>query len=220
PHRPGPPAERDAPQQRPDAHVRDGDRRRVGVPIAGADARFPPEVPALVVRLEPELPSVLLPHLGLRVLARRPLSIDRRGAGRPPRIPVPGRRSIEPLAATGQMAACHPALHRSVLPGYRRRGGGDHRLVRDSFHGHVSTGPIRLRGRCFSMEQPRNGLRPRAGDRPVPAVQPPLTRYSTTRRPPRFTVGESIGAASIAPFERRIWRAASRRSGSVSTLTR
>jgi hypothetical protein len=53
-----------------------------------------------------------------------------------------------------------------------------------------------------------------------PPFQPQVNRYSTTRRPLRSTAGASIGEASMALLKRRIWRVASRRSGSVWTLTR
>src|SRR5208283_483652 len=43
-----------------------------------------------------------------------------------------------PVAAAGQMAAGHPALHRAVLPGDRRVLRGDRDLVRDLVHRPLS----------------------------------------------------------------------------------
>jgi len=49
-------------------------------------------------------------------------------------------------------------------------------LVCDPVHWHVPPEPLQLRGRRAPLEQPRDGLRIHAGDRPVPAVQPALIR--------------------------------------------
>src|SRR5664279_2440004 len=52
-----------------------------------ADAAIPPEVPALVVRLEPAADPLQQPDRCLRRADGRPLPVDRRGAGRSPRLP-------------------------------------------------------------------------------------------------------------------------------------
>jgi hypothetical protein len=54
-----------------------------------ADAAIPPEVPALVVRLEPAADPLQQPDRCLRRADGRPLPVDRRGAGRSPRLPYP-----------------------------------------------------------------------------------------------------------------------------------
>ena len=102
--------------------LQDGDRRRGSrrdtdmLPTLGDDL-VPPEVPALVVRLESRVPPILESHWRIRAspVARR-VPVDRRGAGSAPRDGLSGcRERPEPLAAARQVAALDTALGRAVL---------------------------------------------------------------------------------------------------------
>src|ERR1043166_9509231 len=69
-----------------------------------ADDRLPPEVPPLVVRLEPRDQPIHKPDRRLPLPHGRHLSVDRRAAVGAARLPLPGRQArSEPLAATREM---------------------------------------------------------------------------------------------------------------------
>ena len=113
-----------------------GGRSRAALLAAAADDRVPPEVPALVVRLEPRAAAVREPRRRLPRADGRPLSVDRRAAvGAASTSPIPTRR-------TGSIAGCRSSSGCSrsrttscsssciIARVLRRR----RRLVRDPLH--------------------------------------------------------------------------------------
>ena len=74
-------------------------RRRAAVRRAAADDPVPPEVPALVAGLEPRAAALHQPRRRLPRAARRPLSLDRRAAGGPPRAAA--ARTPRPTSTAG-----------------------------------------------------------------------------------------------------------------------
>src|SRR6266516_3721570 len=133
--------------------------RRTALRRTAPDDPVPPEVPALVVRLEPRAAEVHEPGRRLPRLDGRHVPLHRRAPVRRPRPPLLGRaRGAEPLAAAGEVAAGHPPL--------RDRG-----VVRDPLHRPLPAGPLRLRRGRPPLDEPGRCLRlhPRHGR--IPAVQ-------------------------------------------------
>ena len=85
-----------------------------------------------------------LPHpgRGLRRTPARRVPVDRRGAGRPPRLPLSRRQAAQPLAAAGQVVPGDPPLVHPGLPVRRRGHLRDHRLVRDPVHRAATPSPL------------------------------------------------------------------------------
>src|SRR5918996_348297 len=100
-------------------------RRRGGPPglRAPADDPVPAEVPALVVRLEPQPPPILEQSRCVLGVDGRPLSFHRRGAVRPSGLPLSGRPARpQPVASPGEVVPGDPAL--LCAGGPVDRGGG------------------------------------------------------------------------------------------------
>src|SRR5919198_930051 len=127
-------------------NLRSMGRGWAALPGSVADDPLPTEVPALVVRLEPGAPAVHEPGPRIRPADGRPVSGNRPGAVRPPRLPVPGRGAgPQPVAPAGEVVPSDPPLHRAVLPVDRARGDRDRRVVRDPLHRTVPEGDVRFR---------------------------------------------------------------------------
>ena len=87
--------------------------RRPGRDPATPHDRVPPQVPTLVVRLQPRVPALRQPGDELPPAPTRRVPVHRRGPGRAPRRPLPGRaHRPQPLDAAGEVVPRHPALRR------------------------------------------------------------------------------------------------------------
>ena len=118
---------------------------RLLVPTRPSHDPLSPEVPALVVRLEPEPHQVPGPGRRLRSAAPRRVPVDRRGAGRLRRLSLSRRPAAQSLAAPGQVVPGHPPLDRAGVPVDRRRRLRDHRLVRHPVHGQIPARALHVR---------------------------------------------------------------------------
>src|SRR5450755_952829 len=98
--------------------------------------------------------------------------LHRRGAGRPPQLPLSRRRARpQPGPAAGQVAARDPPLHGAVLPHDRRAARRHLRLVRDPLHRSLPTHRVRVHRGRDPLAQPRRGLCLPPDHRPLPAIQ-------------------------------------------------
>ena len=143
----------------------------------GADAGVPPEVSALVVRLQPRAGPLRRARLRLLRAARRPLPLDRRGSrpsasSSPTRTPsatsTAGCRSSSGSSPSRTTSCCVPVarglLRRSSSPGSRSSSPAATPAALFDFV--VGVAPLARAGRR---------LRDAAGHGPLPAVQPALT---------------------------------------------
>ena len=81
-------------------------------------------------------------------------------------------RRSQPVVALGQVALGHPSLPRPRRVVAGRAGGRRYSLVRDLVRRALSTGVVRLRGRCRPLVVARAGVCLPARHRPLPALLP------------------------------------------------
>src|SRR5262249_55501425 len=115
----------------------------------------PPEVPALVVRLEPRVLAVQQTGYRLPIADGRPLPGDRCRAGGASGAALPNVVGPQPPAAAGEVATGLPTLPGAGRPRPRLSDRDDRRVVRHRVHGPVSAGAVRLRGGRAALAESR-----------------------------------------------------------------